>query len=86
MNIKLSNLFQFAILIMMFIFFTACGNGEQAIKHIPSTEHGKSAAYNSDYVCPMHCPNSGSDRAGICPGCGMNYMKLSEHAKNGHLH
>ena len=31
--------------------------------------------YTSAYVCPMHCEGSGSDSAGTCPTCGMEYVK-----------
>ncbi|MFT7230338.1 MAG: hypothetical protein ACI9GO_000805 [Bacteroidia bacterium] len=31
--------------------------------------------YTSAYVCPMHCEGSGSDTAGTCPTCGMDYVK-----------
>lgn len=31
--------------------------------------------YTSAYVCPMHCDGSGSDSAGTCPVCGMDYVK-----------
>lgn len=34
-----------------------------------------SKAYTSEYVCPMHCENSGSDSMGNCPVCGMEYIK-----------
>ena len=28
------------------------------------------------YQCPMHCEGSGSDSAGICPVCNMDYVKV----------
>ena len=31
--------------------------------------------YTSAYVCPMHCEGSGSDSAGYCPKCGMDYVE-----------
>ena len=31
--------------------------------------------YTSAYICPMHCEGSGSDEAGTCPVCGMDYKK-----------
>jgi hypothetical protein len=31
--------------------------------------------YTSAYICPMHCDGSGSDTAGTCPTCGMDYVK-----------
>ena len=30
--------------------------------------------YTSAYICPMHCEGSGSDQAGTCPVCGMDYV------------
>ncbi len=30
--------------------------------------------YTSLYICPMHCKGSGSDHAGVCPSCGMDYV------------
>ncbi len=29
--------------------------------------------YTSMYICPMHCAGSGSNQAGVCPVCGMDY-------------
>lgn len=65
---------------------TACSNSEKPNGHIPAKEHGNTPAYTSTYVCPMHCPGGGSAKPGICPGCGMDYVKLTEHTKNGHIH
>ena len=48
--------------------------------------HGASKEYTSAYVCPMHCEGSGSDQAGTCPVCGMDYVTQSEHVKDGHNH
>ncbi len=46
--------------------FTACGgDGDTA-------EQGKE--YTSAYICPMHCEGSGSDKAGKCPVCKMDYV------------
>lgn len=59
----------------------ACGGGHQQ-NHSENT--GKE--YTSAYVCPMHCEGSGSDQAGTCPACGMAYVKLEEHLKDGHTH
>jgi hypothetical protein len=30
--------------------------------------------FTAKYVCPMHCEGSGSDVAGNCPVCGMEYV------------
>ena len=41
-----------------------------------NSENDKSGKeYTSAYVCPMHCEGSGSDTAGTCPNCGMDYVK-----------
>jgi hypothetical protein len=37
--------------------------------------------YTSAYVCPMHCEGSGSDSAGICPVCGMDYVENTHNKK-----
>ncbi len=46
--------------------------------------------YTSAYVCPMHCAGSGSDQAGQCPVCKMDYVVNDEHGHdhdhNGHGH
>jgi len=31
--------------------------------------------HNHKYVCPMYCTGSGSDSAGTCPVCKMDYVK-----------
>ena len=48
--------------------------------------HGEGAAFTSSYVCPMHCEGSGSEEEGKCPACGMDYVALAEHTKDGHSH
>lgn len=48
--------------------------------------HGNGPEYTSPYVCPMHCKGSGSDKPGKCPVCGMDYVPLKEHMKDGHKH
>ncbi|HPQ21251.1 MAG TPA: heavy metal-binding domain-containing protein [Saprospiraceae bacterium] len=41
--------------------------------------------YTSAFICPMHCKDSGSDKAGKCPKCGMDYVKNEdEHAGHNH--
>lgn len=48
--------------------------------------HGEGKAYTAAYVCPMHCEGSGSDEAGTCPVCNMDYVTQDEHIKDGHTH
>ncbi|MBO6517208.1 MAG: hypothetical protein JJ975_11720 [Bacteroidia bacterium] len=31
--------------------------------------------YTSAYICPMHCEGSGAEVPGLCPVCGMDYIK-----------
>lgn len=38
-------------------------------------EEQTSKEYTSAYICPMHCEGSGSDSAGTCPTCQMDYVK-----------
>ncbi|MEZ4888295.1 MAG: heavy metal-binding domain-containing protein [Chitinophagales bacterium] len=45
-----------------------------------------SVEYGSTYVCPMHCEGSGSDVAGSCPVCGMEYVLNAEHQEDAHKH
>lgn len=40
--------------------------------------------YTSAFICPMHCAGSGSDVAGKCPACGMDYVANTEKAAEGH--
>lgn len=44
--------------------------------------------YTSAYICPMHCKSSGSDIAGTCPVCKMDYVanKEKSHGHHGHDH
>lgn len=49
-----------------------------------TTKQGKE--YTSAYVCPMHCDDSGSDSAGKCPVCGMDYVKNEDHNSDNHKH
>ena len=52
--------------------FSSCGNGDKA-----DDKQGKE--YTSEYICPMHCKDSGSDKPGKCPVCGMDYKKNEDH-------
>jgi predicted nucleic acid binding AN1-type Zn finger protein len=42
--------------------------------------------YTSEYVCPMHCKGSGSDKAGQCPVCQMDYVLNEKTSHEGHDH
>ena len=76
----------------------ACGGGHSHEGHdhdhdgsatMDSTHmqaHGMGMEYTSTYVCPMHCAGSGNDKPGTCPKCGMNYISLTDHMEDGHVH
>lgn len=58
--------------------FSSCGNKGKSQKVqqeqvIDADKKGKE--YTADYICPMHCNGSGSDKPGECPVCGMDYKK-----------
>ena len=81
--------FLFSILTTAALGLAACGGGDQQPSHGDGGEakaHGTSKEYTSAYVCPMHFEGSGSDQAGTCPACGMEYVLQSEHVKDGHNH
>ncbi|MFM2395064.1 MAG: hypothetical protein RLZZ546_3047 [Bacteroidota bacterium] len=52
-----------------------------------NTENQQGPEYTSKFVCPMHCKGSGSDAAGVCPTCGMDYVEnKSKDGHEGHDH
>ena len=76
-------------IIFLFLAFSAtsiaissCGGNSNNNEN--TKQQGKE--YTSAYVCPMHCKGSGSDEAGKCPVCGMDYVKKEDHKADGHSH
>lgn len=63
---------------------SSCGNKGDANNAETTEQQGKE--HTSAYVCPMHCEGSGSEEAGQCPVCGMDYVKNEEHKADGHTH
>ncbi len=59
----------------------SCGTSADNSK---TEQQGKE--YTSAYICPMHCADSGSETAGKCPVCGMDYVKNENHKDDGHQH
>lgn len=59
---------------------TSCGSSTSSTDK--TEQQGKE--YTSAYICPMHCKDSGSDKAGKCPVCGMDYVKNENHKADGH--
>jgi hypothetical protein len=68
----------FAVL-FMFLLTTSCGSSvskmKDSAKSTIATGIKKGKEYTSKYVCPDHCEGSGSDKAGKCPVCGMDYVE-----------
>ena len=65
------------------------GHDHSGHNHGTATAHshsGQGKAYESAYVCPMHCKDSGSDKPGTCPACKMDYVAIAEHVGDGHKH
>ncbi len=61
-----------AILLLLAV---ACGETHQPATEAAGTEAAEQGPeYTSAYICPMHCTGSGSDQAGVCPVCGMDYV------------
>lgn len=83
---KLSGRIGLFLLITISILTFSCSDGNSSEKATSTEAHGTNAAYTSAYVCPMHCKDSGSDKAGTCPVCGMDYIAQKEHTKDGHKH
>ncbi len=77
MNTQLKNIF----LILLLTFAASCTiNAGDRKKNVDTKE------YTSEYICPMHCEGSGSDSAGICPVCGMDYVQKDSLDHEGHDH
>ncbi len=78
--------FKFALPILFLTFaafMMSCGSGssDKVSKNGPE--------YTSAYICPMHCPGSGSDKMGTCPDCEMDYVANENYKKkdgDGHNH
>lgn len=64
-------------------FLASCGSNTS------NTEQSQTGIeYTSAYICPMHCEGSGSETAGQCPVCGMDYVAshVKEVQNNSHQH
>ena len=82
-HLKFLALFVFALTFT----YTLNSCGSKADQKSKTEQTGKE--YTSDYICPMHCEGSGSDKPGTCPVCEMDYVankdkKNSDH--DGHDH
>ena len=68
--------------------FSCGGNKKSASADSEQAEAKQGKEYTSAYICPMHCKDSGSDKPGKCPACGMDYKKNDKDGENheGHDH
>lgn len=79
-NLKL--VFLFTTFLFTAALISSCSNG--ATKSTNTEQQGEGKEYTSAYTCPMHCKDSGSDEAGKCPVCGMDYVKNENHKPESH--
>jgi hypothetical protein len=54
--------------------FSHCKNNSSQDKAQMEKRDTTGPEYTSRYICPMYCKGSGSDAAGVCPVCGMDYV------------
>ena len=66
------------------LFMYSCTNNSAPSEGANTEKQGKE--YTAAYVCPMHCEGSGSEEAGKCPVCGMDYVANESHQNDGHSH
>ena len=83
--------FSIVLILLAAFTFVSCGGSNTANTESESTESMEAdksgPEYTSAYVCPMHCKGSGSDQAGTCPVCKMDYVVNEDHdSHEGHNH
>ena len=88
----LKNFVFLALFIAASTLAVSCGNSktdhsghDHDSTHVESG-HGEGKEFTSAYVCPMHCEGSGSEEAGTCPVCGMDYVAKADHDAKEHKH
>jgi len=78
-------------------FIAACGGNaghnqeggaatDQSTETQAKPQEQQGPEYTSAYICPMHCEGSGSDKAGTCPVCGMDYVANENYKKDADAH
>lgn len=72
------------VLVSMTLFIGAfalssCGGGDHS-------HDNTGMEYTAAYICPMHCEGSGSDEAGTCPVCNMDYVANEDQQGDDHDH
>ena len=90
----MKNLKLFALLPLfaMAFFIVSCGDGhshdadgnhtEETTEQTEAEVDKTSKEYASAFICPMHCKGSGSDAAGKCPVCEMDYVANEDYKSN----
>ena len=72
--------------LLLVLFSLSCKNKEHGSMSNGASEpkaEQSGPEFTSKYICPMHCPGSGSDTIGVCPKCGMDYV-LNTPKEDGH--
>lgn len=64
-----------SIVIKTTLFLSLLGSMVACSRSSQQQTEKHSKEYTSAYICPMHCQGSGSDTAGTCPTCGMDYVQ-----------
>ncbi len=81
----------FLVMSAFVLALSSCGSGSggdapETTTTTTTTAPAQGKEHTSAYICPMHCKGSGSDAAGKCPACGMDYVANESHKSDGHDH
>ncbi len=73
-----------AMLFFVAFIWTSCNESTPSHSKAQTEATGTEAevadkAYDSKYVCPMHCEGSGSSQPGDCPVCHMHYIENKDY-------
>ncbi len=89
----MEKILQIGIIAVLAWTLSACGGSHSHDHSGAKTEQNATDAtdksgpeYTSAYICPMHCPGSGSDKPGACPVCGMDYVANEDLKEDAHDH
>lgn len=80
-------LFCFSLFFALSLSIMSCGHSHNnGHSHDQDGVEKTSKEYTSEYICPMYCKGSGSDKEGKCPVCGMDYIKNKKKDQHDHDH